>query len=71
MMTQSLIKDHDLRIENNYKNRDYLPFYKFDIPPHYLTRGKDGEIYSVHAPGVAVLVLPAFACLVTTAVWRL
>lgn len=61
MMTESLIKDGDLRIENNHKNRDYLAFYKFDIPPHYLTRGKDGEIYSVHAPGVAVLVLPAFA----------
>lgn len=61
MMTESLIKDGDLRIENNHKNRDYQSFYKVDIPPHYLTRGKDGEIYSVHAPGVAVLVLPAFA----------
>lgn len=61
MMTQSLIKDGDLRIENNHKNRDYLPFYKFDIPPHYLTRGTDGEIYSVHAPGVSVFVLPGFA----------
>ena len=61
MMTQSLLKDGDLRIENNHKNRDYASFYTFDIPPHYLTRGKDGEIYSVHAPGVSVFVLPAFA----------
>jgi hypothetical protein len=61
MMTQSLIKDGDLRIENNHRNHDYASFAKFDIPPHYLTRGTDGEIYSVHPVGVSVLVLPAFA----------
>lgn len=61
MITQSLLKDGDLRIENNHKNRDYASFMSFDIPPHYLTRGRDGEIYSVHAPGVSVLVLPLFA----------
>jgi len=61
VITQSLIKDGDMRIENNHRNRDYASFSRFDIPPHYLTRGTDGEIYSVHAPGVSVLVLPAFA----------
>lgn len=61
MITQSLIKDGDLQIENNHTNRDYAPFMKFDIPPHYLTRGTDGQIYSVHNPGVSVLVLPMFA----------
>jgi hypothetical protein len=61
MMTQSLIKDGDLRIENNHQDRDYASFASFDIPMHYLTRGTDGQIYSVHAPGVAVVVLPAFA----------
>ena len=61
MMTQSLIKDGDLRIENNHKNRDYAAFSKIDIAPHYLRRGADGEIYSTHAPGVSVLVLPGFA----------
>jgi len=61
MITQSLIKDGDMRIENNHRNRDYASFNRFDIPPHYLTRGSDGEIYSVHSPGISVLVLPAFA----------
>ena len=61
MMTQSLIKDGDLRIENNHRNRDYAEFSAVDLPMHYLTRGTDGEIYSVHAPGVSVLLLPAFA----------
>jgi hypothetical protein len=61
MITQSLIKDGDLRIENNHRNHDYAAFARYEIPPHYLTRGVDGEIYSAHAPGVALLVLPAFA----------
>jgi hypothetical protein len=32
-----------------------------DLKPDYLRRGRDGAIYSIHAPGLAVLVLPAFA----------
>ena len=28
--------------------------------PDYLRRGRDGAIYSIHAPGVSALVLPAF-----------
>lgn len=61
MITQSVLKDGDLRIENNYRNRDYASFYSVDIPPHYLTRGRDGEIYSSHAPGTSIIVLPGFA----------
>ena len=61
MMTQSLIKDGDLRIENNHKNRDYASFSEIAIEPHYLTRGTDGQIYSSHPPGVSVLVVPGFS----------
>jgi len=59
--TQSLLKDHDLQVENNYRQRDYAPYYGGDLAPHYLVPGKNGQIYSVHAPGLSVLVLPAFA----------
>lgn len=61
MITQSVLKDGDLKIENNHKNRDYAAFSRIDIPPHYLARGRDGEIYSSHAPGTSFIVLPAFA----------
>ncbi len=61
VITQSLLKDGDLRIENQHRNRDYLEYYAADIQPHYIRRGKDGEIYSVHGIGVSVLALPAFA----------
>jgi hypothetical protein len=61
IITQSLLTDGDLRIENNHARRDYLSYVQADLKPDYLRRGRDGAIYSIHAPGLAVLVLPAFA----------
>ncbi len=61
VIVQSLLKDGDLRIENNHERRDYAEFFGGVIRPHFLKRGIDGEIYSVHAPGLPVLVAPAFA----------
>lgn len=58
--TQSLIKDFDLRVANNYANGDYLDYFPGQLEPHFLRRSKTGEIYSIHAPGVSVMVLPAF-----------
>ncbi len=60
-IAQSLLEDHDLRIENNYRQRDYAAYFSGTLAPDYLARGRDGQIYSIHAPGVSALVLPAFA----------
>jgi hypothetical protein len=61
VITQSLLLDGDLRVENNYQRRDYEAYFRGPLRPHFRVRGRDGEIYSIHAPGVAVLVAPAFA----------
>ena len=61
IITQSLLKDGDLRIENNHAQRDYAAYASGQLEPQYLTRGKDGAIYPVHAPGLPALVAPAFA----------
>jgi hypothetical protein len=61
VITQSLLKDGDIRIENNHRQRDYAEYFGGAINPDYVKRGRDGEIYSVHAPGLPALVLPAFA----------
>jgi hypothetical protein len=61
VIAQSLLYDGDLKIENNHRRGDFLQYVDRDLPPHYLKRGRDGEIYSIHAPGVATLLLPAFA----------
>ena len=61
VITQSLLADGDLRIENNHRRGDYRAYTALELKPDFLKRGVDGQIYSIHAPGVSVLVLPAFA----------
>jgi hypothetical protein len=61
VITQSLLYDGDLKIENNHARGDFFDYIETPIRPDFLQRGKDGQIYSVHAPGVSALVLPAFA----------
>ena len=61
MITQSLLKDGDLKIENNHRRGDPAAYFTGALRPDFIQRGRDGEIYSIHAPGVSVLVLPAFA----------
>jgi hypothetical protein len=63
MITQSLLKDGDLDIGNNHKNRDWEAFYGGELRPDFQKRGVHGEVYSIHAPGVAVLVAPLFQLL--------
>jgi hypothetical protein len=61
VITQSLLLDHDLRIENNHQRGDYRAYFGGPLRPDFLKRGLDGEIYSIHAPGLSALVLPSFA----------
>jgi hypothetical protein len=61
VITQSLLLDGDLSIEDVHRRGDYRAYYAGELPPHVQRRGRDGEIYSVHAPGLPVLVAPAFA----------
>ncbi len=61
VITHSLLVDRDLRIENNHENGDYLDFYAGELPMHYLARGRDGVIYSIHSSGLPALLLPAYA----------
>ena len=59
--TQSLLHDGDLRVANNYASGEYLEYFPGRLEPHFLKRATSGEIYSIHAPGVSFIVLPAFA----------
>ena len=53
IITQSLLLDGDLRIENNHRRGDHTAYVGGELPPDYLKRGLDGEIYSIHAPGIS------------------
>jgi hypothetical protein len=61
VITQSLLYDRDLKIENNHRRGDYRAYVGRELKPDYLRRALDGEIYSIPAPGLAAVVLPAFA----------
>ena len=61
IVAQSLIQDHDLQVENNYQRGDQLAYYPAALTPDYLRRGVNGQIYSVHAPGLPFLIAPLFA----------
>ena len=61
VITQSLLLDGDLRIENNHQRGDYRRYIDIPLKPDFLKRSTDGAIYSVHAPGLPALMAPAFA----------
>ncbi len=61
IIAQSLLHDGDLQIENNHRRFDYEAYHDGELPPSYLQRGRNGQIYPVHAPGLPVLLLPAMA----------
>jgi hypothetical protein len=61
ILTQSLLQDHDLRIDNNHAQRDYAAYYDSDLPPHAIAPGRNGGTFSVHPIGLPILSAPAFA----------
>jgi hypothetical protein len=61
MVADSLLRDHDVSLERDYAEGRYRAFHPADLAPHYRVRGRHGEIYSLHAVGLSVLVLPAYA----------
>jgi len=61
MVADSLLHDHDLSLEQDYAEGRYRPFHPEPLAPHYRVRGLGGAIYSLHAVGLSLLVLPAYA----------
>jgi len=61
VIAESLRRDGDLAIDDNHERGDYVAFFRGELTPDYLRRGVDHRIYSIHAPGLPVLLLPAYA----------
>lgn len=63
MVAESLLRDGDVALEQDYAAGRYRAFYRAQptLEPHYLVRGRQGEIFSQHALGLSLLVLPAYA----------
>jgi hypothetical protein len=60
MVAESLWRDHDLSLEADYAEGRYRAFYDGPLAPHYRVRGRNGAIYSLHAVGLSILILPAW-----------
>src|SRR6266487_3200442 len=58
---QSLIKDHDFDVRNNFNQRDYAEYFPIMIWPAYDHIGRNGAIYSAHPIGPSIVVAPGFA----------
>jgi len=61
IIAQSLLSEGDLRIEDNHARGDYAPYFDGVLKPDFLRRGRNGAIYSIHAPGLPLLIAPAYA----------
>jgi hypothetical protein len=62
MVSDSLLRDGDLSLERDYEERRYEAFFdRGPLAPHFRQRGKNGEVFSLHAVGLSLLILPAYA----------
>jgi hypothetical protein len=61
MVAESILRDGDLELEQDYAAQRYREFTSETLAPHYRVRGRNGAIYSVHAIGLSLLILPACA----------
>ena len=62
VVTQSVLTDRDLRIDDNHARGDYRAYFRAALKPHHIVPpGADGAIYSIHPIGVSLLVAPGFA----------
>jgi hypothetical protein len=61
MVADSILRDHDVSLADDYAAGRYRAFFDGTLDPHYRVRGRHGEIYSLHAVGLSLLILPAYA----------
>ena len=61
MVADSILRDHDVSLAEDYAAGRYRAFFDGPLEPHYRVRGRHGEIYSLHAVGLSLLILPAYA----------
>jgi hypothetical protein len=61
VMAQSLLSDGDLDLRDEFAGREYAGFFAGTLRPHTSPRSPAGRIYAVHTPGLAALLLPAYA----------
>ncbi len=61
VMAQSLWREGDLDLRDNYERRDFLEYTPGPMSPHYGAPRADGRPFPLHSPGLPLLLAPAYA----------
>ena len=61
VMAQSLWRDHDLELRDEYEGEEWAEFMPGPLRPHWGAPRADGRPYPAHSPGLPVLLAPAYA----------
>lgn len=61
LMAQSLWREHDLDLRDNFTREDYREYTPGPLSPHYGAPRKDGRPFPAHSPGLPLLLAPIYA----------
>src|SRR5262245_32230287 len=61
IMAQSLWRDHDLDLPNNYEAEDWREYTPGPVAPHYGAPRQDGRPFPAHSPGLPLVLAPVYA----------
>ena len=63
VMAQSLWRDHDLELRDEYDGEEWAEFVPGPLRPHWGAPRADGRPFPAHSPGLPLLLAPAYALL--------
>ena len=63
VMAQSLWRDHDLDLRDEYDGEEWAEFAPGPLRPHWGAPRADGRPFPAHSPGLPLLLAPAYAAL--------
>jgi len=61
VMAQSLWREHDLDLRDNYAREDWREFRGGPTEPHYAAPRQDGRPFPGHSPGLPFILAPVYA----------
>jgi len=61
LMAQSLWREHDLDLEDNFAREDWREYTPGPLSTHYGAPRRDGRPYPNHSPGLPILLAPVYA----------
>ena len=60
LVTESILRDGDVYLTNNYQAKQYLPYFQQTITMWHVARCKNGRFVSTHPMFMSLVVLPGF-----------